>query len=100
MKDIHEIIAEDKKSLRPHEKRAVEQILGDKMKSERSGRAFSQWEKRVRTKLRRSEIKFEEKPRVFPIEVDGKIIKYTPDFILDLFLFFCFSTGLQPMLMN
>ena len=30
-----------------------------------------------------SEIKFEEKPRVFPIEVDGKIIKYTPDFILD-----------------
>ena len=44
---------------------------------------FSQWEKLVRVKLRESKIQFKERFRKFPIEVDGKIIEYNPDFVLD-----------------
>lgn len=44
--------------------------------------SFSPWEQHIRRKFRKAELEFDEKFRKFPLEANGEVIDYLPDFVL------------------
>jgi len=45
-------------------------------------KSFSPWEQHIRKKFGKSKLEFDEKFRKFPLEINGEVIDYIPDFIL------------------
>lgn len=80
MESIKDIIKNTIKNLKPHEQRGLEE-LQKKISFEQ--KKLSKWEMIVMKKLMRTKITFEKKFRKFPLEIDDKIIYYSPDFVLD-----------------
>ena len=86
--NIKEIISKLKEELSPREKIALEEILQNKDNSLDDGffqnkkNDWTEWEKKVKKKLIKSSVKFEEKFRKFPLFEDDEIF-YEPDFVLD-----------------
>jgi len=93
MRTIKDILAETLKNLKPHEveswkqkiRSKKEKIIWEKIKRKKfeNSNKLSEWELQVQKKLKKSKMKFSKKFRKFPLEIDDKVIYFTPDFRLD-----------------